>query len=406
MSTIRKIVASAGYAWLFFGITILGLCVLEGALSLAFFVDDLIYPPARDQAPTADAYGNAPWVPDYYEEFRQSNAMQWTPYVYWRRRPYKGRYINIDNEGIRATKSPGSSSPSMTIFMFGGSTLWGTGARDEFTIPSILASELGQKGVSAAVTNFGESGYVTTQEVITLQLQLQRGRRPDLVIFYDGINDTFSAFQQHAAGLPQNEFNRAGEFNPSDKDKMTDLLRNFAGRRSTTRFLRHFVPAANIVRDVSAESATSTPVRRVSETHAEARQVIDTYASNIEQVTALSKHYGFSCLFYWQATIFQKPNLTAYEKRQRDGARAFEPVFHEAYASIQQDRLVSDGRYAFHDLSGVFSDVSAPLYVDAFHVSESGNAIVAKRMAQDVIAELAAIPDKRHNGPGLIAASR
>ena len=55
--------------------------------------------------------------------------------------------------------------------------------------------------------------------IITLLLILQKGERPDVVIFYDGVNDTYSAFQQLRAGLPQNEFNREIEFNLSKPEK-------------------------------------------------------------------------------------------------------------------------------------------------------------------------------------------
>ena len=59
----------------------------------------------------------------------------------------------------------------------------------------------------------GESGYVNTQSLLALELELRGGNVPDEVIFYDGVNDVFSTFQNNEAGLPQNEQNRATEFN-------------------------------------------------------------------------------------------------------------------------------------------------------------------------------------------------
>ena len=43
--------------------------------------------------------------------------------------------------------------------------------------------------------------------------ELQAGYRPDIVIFYDGVNDTTSAFLEGEAGLTTNEVNRRREFN-------------------------------------------------------------------------------------------------------------------------------------------------------------------------------------------------
>ncbi|MER3445854.1 MAG: hypothetical protein C4291_03015 [Candidatus Dadabacteria bacterium] len=82
--------------------------------------------------------------------------------------------------------------------MFGGSTMWGTEARDDFTIPSILSKKLWRRGIRCDIVNFSGSGYVSTQEVIALLIELQRGNIPNLVIFYDGINDTYSAYQHNS----------------------------------------------------------------------------------------------------------------------------------------------------------------------------------------------------------------
>ena len=77
--------------------------------------------------------------------------------------------------------------------MLGGSSLWGFGARDDQTIPSLLARKLLERGISVEVKSLSELGYVSTQEVIGLFRELQEGYRPDVVIFYDGVNDTTSA---------------------------------------------------------------------------------------------------------------------------------------------------------------------------------------------------------------------
>ena len=44
--------------------------------------------------------------------------------------------------------------------------------------------------------------------MILLFRELQPGSRPDILYFDDGYNDTFAAFQNRAAGMPQNENKR------------------------------------------------------------------------------------------------------------------------------------------------------------------------------------------------------
>ena len=92
--------------------------------------------------------------------------------------------------------------------MLGGSSLWGFGARDDQTIPSLLARSLDEQGWRVELKNLAEIGYVSTQEVIALTRELQAGYRPDLVIFYDGVNDTTSALLEGEPGLTTNEINR------------------------------------------------------------------------------------------------------------------------------------------------------------------------------------------------------
>jgi len=380
-------------AWLLIGIAAVLFTLLEGSLSLFQLVRNRIArteEPRGDWRAGADAYPERSWVAKYYQEFRASDGVVWRPYVYWRRRPYQGRYINVDRNGLRRTTAPTTpgqaSARTIRIFMFGGSALWGTGARDDFTIPSILARELARNGLQAEVTNFGESGYVSTQEVIALMLRLQKGDYPDLVIFYDGVNDTFSAYQQHVAGLPQNEFNRVTEFHLStDPDRLRAMaLNDAAARLETVRLLGGLLgqtlrttgsgPSPEVLNDLSLDNPPG------------AAGVAAAYFGNRELLQSLSSHFHFKCLLYWQPTIFQKTSLTRYEQMERGKARAFEQFFRKAYATVRQD---SSGRRpdgAFRDLSLVFADVRQPMFVDWVHLGESGNEAIAKIMATDVVA--------------------
>lgn len=124
----------------------------------------------------ADAYGDAAWLEDYYRELEASGRVAWKPYVYWRREPFKGEYINIDARGVRRTL-PASplAEEAVEVYFLGGSTMWGTGVRDNYTVPSLVARECVGDGIgNVAITNWGETGYVSTQEVILLALLLKR----------------------------------------------------------------------------------------------------------------------------------------------------------------------------------------------------------------------------------------
>jgi lysophospholipase L1-like esterase len=372
--------------------------LLEGGLSLVFLIKDRYTGSDSglgDQRIHADTYADSSWVRDYYVEHHAANA-QWKPYVYWRREPFRGEYINVDNDGIRLTTAakprPPASGTPVKIFMFGGSTLWGTGARDTYTIPSILQKELQDRGAACEVINFAEGGYVSTQEVITLLLQLQRGHVPDVVVFYDGVNDTYSAYQQNVAGWPQNEFNRVREFNLSNPEKTRQrrqmVVQDVASGLATVRLLKGLLRRSGVrSQSVAAPQPSTSPAW---ESESLPRDVLTTYLGNIELVKALSEHYRFKYLFYWQPTIFQKTNLTDYERGQRDEVRGFEPFFQKTYDVVRQSGIAEKKEHSFHDLSLIFADMREPVYVDWHHLGESGNAIIARRMAKDVQAILSA----------------
>jgi hypothetical protein len=267
---------------------------------------------------------------------------------------------------------------------------WGTGARDDFTIPSEVAKKLAGKGVQADVTNFGESGYVTTQEVMTLVLEIRRGHVPDVVVFYDGVNDTFSAYQQRAAGLPQNEENRVQELHLS---KPSSLAR----RRWMT--LRESLDELAVVRFFAGTikpAGTPTPrtpawVTPVGDDAMLAREVIRAYRANVEIVRLLAAQHHFQALFYWQPTIFQKKRRSSYEEAARREQAALEPFLEKVYALVVADEALSAGG-RFRDLSALFTDAGDPLFVDWCHVGETANALVAERMTADILALRAEAP--------------
>ena len=121
----------------------------------------------------APAYTGADWAKGYWSEHGRASKAAWMPFVYARRRPFSGKHINIDENGRRRTWSPEAVPPdSPEIWVFGGSTVWGTGARDDYTIPSCIARNLAEAGRPSRVVNLGESGWVSTQEIILLQLYL------------------------------------------------------------------------------------------------------------------------------------------------------------------------------------------------------------------------------------------
>jgi lysophospholipase L1-like esterase len=363
-------------AWLIAGITFLILLLIEIGFTLYFRFN----PPDSSQ-PKADAYQGADWVEDYNTEFDACSAEDWHPYVYWRRKPFSGKYINIDQNGFRktiySTDELVQKKPIKKIFMFGGSSMWGTGVRDEFTIPSIVGSGLVNKDIHAEVTNFGESGYVNTQELTALLLQLRERNIPDLVVFYDGVNDVFSAYQQGKAGIPQNENNREKEFNAlRSKKRSVMVFVESLKTLATVKFIAELVKP-----EMKPLPYSGSDIEKL------ASETIDIYLNNIKTLNLWAEKYGFKVVYYWQPTIFKKAELSDFEKQEAKRFSFIKDMIDAANIQVNQFKTEKDFT-AFHNISDIFRNETRPVFIDYCHVSEYGNTVIANKMTEDIAAVL------------------
>jgi hypothetical protein len=383
-SVLRRALHVVATAWTILGLTLLSFIIFNSCFSLAFMLKDSGNPdpawPAKLAA--ADAYRDAPWAQAYFEEFDASYHLMWQPYIYWRRMPYRGKYINIAGNGRRYTVLPDVAGPPTAhrlpkIFVFGGSTVWGTGARDSGTIPSRIAAEMYQKGIPVDVTNMGETGYVSTQELISLELELRKGNLPDLVVFYDGVNDTFAAYQQREAGIPQNEFNRAKEFNLT-LISQRNRLRHFVLQEEL-----HALPMFPFVEGVAGRLGIRAARRPATDGHQEramlAGQVVSLYKRNVELASALADNYRFRVVSYWQPTILDKQPQTAYEGKIRASLSAsVADFFDQTYQLMQREASADTASTVVNDINSIFADVSEPIFINPWHLGERGNEKVAR----------------------------
>jgi len=107
-------------------------------------------------------------------------------------------YTHVNDLARRSWTPP---HPTVTVWFFGGSALFGIGQRDEHTIPSEVARLAHADGVEVRAVNYGLSAYVRWQEEGLYRRLVKTHRPPDLVVFYDGINDYTLACRAVEKGL-------------------------------------------------------------------------------------------------------------------------------------------------------------------------------------------------------------
>lgn len=344
-------------------------------------------PAKPDRSAVADAHAGAAWAVAYFEEFHRAVRVDWRPYVEWWQRPFRGTYVTLDARGLRST--PGEAAAdrgAIRIFCFGGSTMMGLGARDEATIPAFLASRLAELDHHVAVTNFGQLGHNSTQEAITLYQLLKQGMRPRITIFYHGINEMTCAEQSGRADALFNESRRRAEFNLLHPQRRGDLIEAalMTAMPRTLRRLRRLVglrlrgPLPEPDADLGQIDMPTL-----------AAAVANAYAANLRFVRLLAREYGFQPLFFWQPAITTKKKKSPDEQRfEADYTRDVDSRrrFYAAIVAARQAHPEIVGAADAIDLSAVFDDFADPVYIDAFHLSETGNAAIAEAMLPRIAA--------------------
>ena len=378
---------------------------------VASAVDDRYFGPPADHLLADDdlraslpAYDGVDYDPRaLLEEVRKSDRTVYEPYTIWKRRPYRGTHTTIDIAGSRRTVGNSSSEDALDVWMFGGSAVWGVGAPDDETIPSRLATLLnGTLGIEANVKNLGRRGYVSTQEVIYLVRELQAGRRPDIVVFYNGVNDAAAvSLWPEFPGAHVSFDTVRDRFESNGEDDDIGWFARSTGLYKASRIVLDRVEGDPFERDgiiVYADQDTgSTPNYRWL-----AERGLDIWLFNTRVIDGLAQDYGFVPLIAFQPGLWTagKPldpseeSLIASEMEYA-GLKTIMTVRAEM-AAILDERLSDPQTLDWVlNLNDLFIDTPDPLYIDYVHVTGRGNEIAARRIAGELLERLCDRPDER-----------
>jgi lysophospholipase L1-like esterase len=385
LSRIKKVLAFIKTGWSILGLTIVVLLLTEALLRMSVAVRDRwAAPVSPDPRVLNEGYGGAAWPVEHYREIERLEE-RWEPYVYFRPKAFRGRTITIGDDGLRSTWQPPAvpGEPGRVVaklLVLGGSSLWGFGARDDATIPSLLGQTLHERGWHVEIRNLAEIGYVSTQELIALLRELQAGYRPDVVLFYDGVNDTASALLEGEAGLTTNEINRRREFNllQSPARLTQALAAKLVGDSASYRIAR-------AVRSrLGGVPSTFFPGRSEAKIPPLADRVVARYEANLDLVKSLGQSFRFRYLFFWQPDVFTKPKPVSLELKHAATYAWAQPMFRAVHTRIRASaQLQADT--AFQDLSAIFADSDGLIFIDYCHTTEFANRRIAAVLADRVI---------------------
>ncbi len=352
----------------------------------------------EDQRVKAAPYRDAPFDVDaFFAEMRAARKEAYTPYVVWRSRPFDGEFIDIDDEGNRSTYQAGdidatnsiNETDPLRIWLFGGSVIWGLGAPDSLTVSSHLVRHFENEfGTNVVVRNLGEIGFVNTQEVVLLIRELQLGRRPDLVVFFDGVNDApVAVLWPEVDGNHMNFTAIRDRFEKREKVEPHPMLR-LLRRSGMWRMADALGKRFEIQRTQEVVAPYSIP-KDSAEIRLRGERAAEVWLDNRRFVEALGSRYGFVPFYLLQPSLkvgakSQHPSeVSLLETEMENDAKR---VGMESYAAMREavrrrPQTSSEVERRTLDLSDVFAGVSEPLYFDYVHVGHEGNRLIASAVA-------------------------
>jgi lysophospholipase L1-like esterase len=355
-------------AWVMLGIALLLIAGIE--VSWRLF---LRLPIAAAKPP--EILERMPWGAQYLADAKPYRFQYvFAPYIQFKAGEYRSQTINVSEEGVRLTPF-NDPSPGFTAFVFGGSTMLGVGVPDWGTIPAYLSKQLKDAQIRHEIVNYGSGWWTSSQSVIQLVSCLEQGQRPDVVVFYDGINEANVVSYGGTAG--------------SVSPEIEQVLRQAMTGGPPDVLVAHSVFLSYLrekTRGIGFQKGYSTFPLQKSEIPLAADAIVRHYEQNVRFVTALGDTFGFVPYFFLQpAPIIAKKPLTEGEKavislrRDRRGEGEGE-LFERVYAGIRGSEYL--GRHPrFHDLENLFADDARPLYIDSEHLLPEGNERVASAMA-------------------------
>jgi lysophospholipase L1-like esterase len=376
LSVMNKLVSLARDSWNIIGLTLLLV------LGLEFFLGLFLPSPGERLVASwrnmADAEANVPnteWARKHLNEIRQNWLwLEWAPFVHWRMKPLQGETLTIAEDGFRPTRSFSSKDkPTLTLHMYGASTMVGWGAGDDETIPAVLSELLSEDGHNVVVKNYGQWSYVAKQEALLFSLDVAQGNKPDIAVFYDGCNELIGPPQDLALG-PIFSTRAQKEHAILSYERRHDLVK---------QYLLNAARWSSLIQLVTPDRAWEPPETFIEE---QSNRIDREYSQSVNLSQSVADANNIKTLYFWQPIAYHKQHLTENEKGvldlAEDAERGGSLNFWRKYMASVDQKL--NERFAnkqnFHDISGTYDDSSESLFMDLCHTNPAGYRMVAEEM--------------------------
>jgi hypothetical protein len=307
-----------------------------------------------------------------HDKLAISGHWQVNPWTGLINRHFEGQFLNIDKYGRRRTIPPSakhSDKPPLIIWTFGGSTMFGWGLPDQYTLPSQLQIELQGRIPERQVrcVNFGTPWFNSSHEAALFIANLRAEKeQPHIAIFLDGYNDLSHIVYYNNEAPLLNELNAAWEARISSFTMPPPWIifsPNFPVYRLARRLgYQRFDPAQE---KKGALQEGKTERLKIA---------ISRYQFNRKMIKMIGQEFGVATYFFLQPVPYwtDKDRVTIIQPDYR--------IFHENLTQNNDNDL-------FFDLTGVLATLDPHYYptIDHSHYSDVATSIIATRIADLIL---------------------
>ena len=270
-------------------------------------------------------------------------------------KPWRGDGILINEVGLR-TKSPTPKQlGEWRIAVTGGSAVWGWHVWDVDTISVQLQQLFDRNGYhNISVYNFGIESAEIAGELALLR-QFRELYSIDQVIFYTGANDATQRYLEAMTppGTRPPSLLGAG---PDNAFELVKIIRGLQAKFISEGFLAHI-------------DAEVLPKLRKN----------NSLIIGMAEARTYCRQEGLKCDFVLQPMLLLRKNPIGPEIALAKSLKQLEPRYDVAFEMIYG--AARNNSTDVYDFSNVLDGSTQPLFVDAVHVNEPGNRIIAERLA-------------------------
>ena len=308
-----------------------------------------------------------------FEDYKKVLQEQGVPFRYekfveFSEQERLGDFTIVTSMGNRCNKNENSKcflpdGGNDEIWIFGGSTVFGYGVKNNETISAYLEKILNNE---FKVINFGTAFYWSTQERILLNNLLTKYEKPSKIIFINGINE-FAKYYRY------------------DESAMSQSIRDNINKSSRSKFIDYIyerINRLNFVRLINEKFLKNDSKEQLFIDNEEIDQTVNLYLKNQKIIRGISNEFNIDLIQILQPApiypdSYSSSNIPEDFKWHTDKNLNYQKVKsgYKRYLDKISDKIIDLSKFK----------ITEPMYIDGVHYSPQFNFKIAEKISKIIL---------------------